>query len=240
MTHDERISSYIDNELSSQEEQDFLISLAASDGLRRSFRSELVLKNVLHRDEASTNPPRRLRAAVFATLGLAATGIAADNAQASPAGSGFSQAGSTAPRGIAQAGSTASRGLLKALFATKLNILATVASLFVSALAGYGVRTVTAPAPQVIEQSSHAAAPSSMVSPIQQVQPPVVNSQSSADRASIGSGTSSQNHSATAKHAKLATIMHNRIQDAESAKQPVSGTVGDGAVIMNPPVVTKK
>ena len=161
MTHDERISSYIDNELSAEQEQEFLISLAASDGLRRSFRSELMLKNVLHRDESSTNPPRKLRAAVFATLGLAATGIAADNAQASQAVSGFSQAGSTASGSIAKAGSTAPRGLLKALFATKLNIFATVASLFVSALAGYGVRTVTAPTPQVIEQSSsHVAAPS--------------------------------------------------------------------------------
>jgi hypothetical protein len=238
MTHDERISSYIDNELSAQDEQDFLISLAASDGLRKSFRSELVLKNVLHRDEASTNPPRRLRAAVFAAVGLAATGIAAENAQASQAGSGFSQAGSAAPRGIVQ--STAPRGLLKALFATKLNILATVASLFVSALAGYGVRTVTAPAPQIIEQTSHVAAPSSMVSPVQQVQPPVVISQSSADRASIGSGTSSQNHSATAKHAKLATIMSKHIQQAESAKSPVNGTVGGGTAIMEPVKVEQK
>src|ERR1700733_13528377 len=108
MTHDERISSYIDNELSAEQEQEFLISLAASDGLRRSFRSELVLKNVLHRDAASTDPPRNMRAAVFATLGLsAATGIAADSAKAAQ------------PQSASVGVSTAPRGILKALFATK-------------------------------------------------------------------------------------------------------------------------
>ena len=238
MTHDERISSYIDNELSAQEEQDFLISLAASDGLRKSFRSELVLKNVLHRDESSTNPPRKLRAAVFATLGIsAASGIAAENAKASQFGSGLSsQAGSTAPRG----GSALPRvghGLLKALFAAKLNILATVATIFASAFAGYGVHSLTNPAPQVIEQSSHVAAPSSVVSSVPQVQPTAINAQPK-DNASDGSGTSVQNHSATLKHAKLATIMRNRIQDAESAKPPVNGTVGVGTVKVESPKMT--
>src|SRR2546427_11671855 len=85
MTHDERISAYIDNELGADQEQEFLISLAASDGLRKSFRSELVLKNVLHRDEAATNPPRALRTAVFATLGIGAASVTADQATAAQA-----------------------------------------------------------------------------------------------------------------------------------------------------------
>ena len=74
MTHDDRISSYIDNEFSAEQEQEFLISLAASEGLRKSFRSELVLKKVLHHDEAAMNPPRKLGGAVFASLGLGAAG----------------------------------------------------------------------------------------------------------------------------------------------------------------------
>src|SRR5580704_2985487 len=102
MTHDERISSYIDNEFSSEQEQEFLISLAASEGLRKSFRSELVLKKVLHRDVATVNPPRKLRGAVFASLGLGGAGITMNKANATQ---------------------SASRGMLKALFATKLNTL---------------------------------------------------------------------------------------------------------------------
>src|SRR5205807_2403398 len=121
MTHDERISAYIDNELSSDQEQEFLISLAASDGLRKSFRSELVLKNVLHRDESRTNPPRKLRAAVFMALGLGAASVAADRASAA-----------NAPV----------KGLMKSLVATKLNALVTAAGITASALVGYTVHSV--------------------------------------------------------------------------------------------------
>src|SRR5881227_3753218 len=118
MTQDERISAYIDNELTTDQEQEFLISLAASDGLRKSFRSELVLKKVLHRDESVTNPPRKMRTAVFATLGLAAADLAAPKADAAPHGA------------------MASKGLMKTLFATKMNALVTAAGISVSALAG--------------------------------------------------------------------------------------------------------
>src|SRR6266545_3399134 len=104
MTHDERISSYIDNELSPEQEQEFLISLAASDGLRKSFRSELVMKNVMHRTEPM--PPRRMRGAVFAAVGIgAASTIATEQATA------------------AVSKSTAST--IKSLFATKIGTIVT-------------------------------------------------------------------------------------------------------------------
>ena len=63
MTNHDQISSFIDNELNHDQEQDFLISLASSEGLRKSFRSELVLKNIIHRDEVLTAPSRDLRPA---------------------------------------------------------------------------------------------------------------------------------------------------------------------------------
>jgi signal recognition particle GTPase len=75
-----------------------------------------------------------------------------------------------------------------------------------------------------------------VVSPVQQVQPSAVNTQSM-NRVGEGSGTSSQNHTAIAKHNKLATIMSKHIQQAESAKPPVSGTVGAGTMTMQPPTV---
>ena len=58
MTHHDLISSYIDNELTAVQEQEFLISLAANDNLRSSFRTELTLKNIVHRDESLITPPR--------------------------------------------------------------------------------------------------------------------------------------------------------------------------------------
>src|SRR5207248_5080441 len=120
MTHDERISSYIDNELSSEQEQEFLISLAASDGLRKSFRSELVVKNIMHKSEPM--PSRRLRGAVFAAVGIgAASTIATEHATA------------------AAARSTTSA--FKSLFATKVGALVTAGAIGTSALVGYGVRT---------------------------------------------------------------------------------------------------
>src|SRR2546423_13619072 len=83
MTPHDAISAYIDNELSGDDEQNFLISLASSDNLRKSFRSELVLKNVIHQDEVLTTPSRDMRGAVLMTLGIgAATALTSETADA--------------------------------------------------------------------------------------------------------------------------------------------------------------
>lgn len=214
MTHDERISSYIDNELSAEQEQEFLISLAASDGLRKSFRSELVLKKVLHHDEAATNPPRRLRAAVFTTLGLGA-GLGANALNANKANA---------------ASSTAARGLVKSLFATKMSTLATVVGISASALAGYGVRSITAPtsatmSPRIERVAHHApvvSAPSVKISSATVPSAPVVsNEQSSAN------SHRTNHHTITAKHPNAVA----------SKKENVSGASGTGLINMKPPTV---
>ncbi len=159
MTHDERISSYIDNELSLEQEQEFLISLAASDGLRKSFRSELVLKNVMHRDDASVNPPHTLRRSVFAALGLAgADMVASEHAHA---------ASQSAPHA------------LKALFASKMSTLIVAGGIGVSAMAGYGLHSVVsspasvAPLPaavQVAPSVAPLAKTETVVAPLKQVE----------------------------------------------------------------------
>jgi negative regulator of sigma E activity len=133
MTVHEQISSFIDNELNHEQEQDFLISLASNDATRKTFRSELVLKNIIHRDEVLTSPSRDLRPAVLATIGL---GIAAT------AGAETADA--------ATAATAAKSSALKALFATKLNALVTSSMIVASALGGYGVHSYIA---------SNAAAP---------------------------------------------------------------------------------
>ena len=159
MTQHDNISSYIDNELSHEQEQDFLISLASSEALRKSFRSELVLKSIVHRDDALTAPSRDMRPALLATLGIATVAGVTETANAATV--------------------AAKSSVLKTLFATKLNAIITASLVSVSALGGYAVRTYvapSAPAPTTIERqvnnNSGVQTPSSQ--PIE-VQTPVDN-----------------------------------------------------------------
>lgn len=117
MTNNDLISSYIDNELSREQEQEFLIKLAANDNLRNSFRTELTLKNIVQRDESLITPPRALRASIFAAVGLSAT----ESAQAT----------------TTSASATQSTSFLKTLFATKLNTAFTTLGLSVATIFGY-------------------------------------------------------------------------------------------------------
>lgn len=128
MTNHDRISSYIDNELSMEQEQDFLISLASSDSLRKSFRSELVLKNVIHRDDVLTEPSRDMRPAILGAIGIATVAATADTSSAAVA----TKAGSS---------------IFKSMFATKIHALVTASLITASALAGYGVRTAISEGP---------------------------------------------------------------------------------------------
>jgi hypothetical protein len=208
MTHDERISSYIDNEFSTEQEQEFLISLAASEGLRKSFRSELVLKKVLHHDEASVNPPRKLRGAVFASLGLAGAGLSLNKANATQ--------------------TAVSRGMLKTFFATKMSTLVTVAALSVSALAGYGIRSIESPSVPVtdvthVSDGIRVAAPA-----VQNVSQPI----------SAPSQTATAITPAEKKPLVMAKHNHLNHTVVQTPTEPVSGAAGGGTVSMEPPKIT--
>ncbi len=72
MDYQDKISSYIENELTAEGEQEFLISLAASETLRRSFRSELTMKKILRQDDQMLSPPRDMRSHVFSAIGIGA------------------------------------------------------------------------------------------------------------------------------------------------------------------------
>jgi len=125
MTQHDKISAYIDNELSHEAEQDFLISLASNDGVRKAFRSELVMKSAIHQDELATLPNRDLRGAILATIGVGTASVVAGEANAA----------------TAVAAKPAVTGL-KALFATKLNALITAGIVTVSAVGGYVTNTI--------------------------------------------------------------------------------------------------
>lgn len=215
MTHDERISSYIDNELSAEQEQEFLISLAASDGLRKSFRSDLMLKKVLHHDEAATNPPRKLRAAVFTTLGLGG-GLGASALSASKANA---------------ASSTVTRSLVRSLFATKMSTLVTVVGISASALAGYGVRSLTSPTPMLAPRIVRVMHPAMRVSP-----QPVVTSSNVVIPAPVTERPSSDIHRVS--HPGFATMRPRHSAMVASKKEPVAqGAAGGGLIQMGKPTI---
>jgi negative regulator of sigma E activity len=158
MTQHDKISAYIDNELSHEAEQDFLISLASNDGVRKAFRSELVMKSVIHQDELATLPNRDLRGAILATIGVGTASVVAGEANAA----------------TAAAAKPAVSGL-KVLFATKLNALITAGIVSVSALGGYVTNTIihsNANAP-ITAPAVETAAPAPMNTPAITVETPV-------------------------------------------------------------------
>jgi hypothetical protein len=165
MNVQDQISSYIDNELSSEAEQEFLISLAASEGLRKSFRSELLMKNILHQDVAGTRPPHQMRNAIFGAVGLTA--------------------GATAPTGGAVTSGASSTGSLlgRILVAAKMNIVVGSALVALSLGTGYLAHDFVQPS----ETTAIRSAPSHHVVTVPQVaQNPVLVSQASGNE-SVGS-----------------------------------------------------
>ena len=219
MTHDERISSYIDNELNAEQEQEFLISLAASEGLRKSFRSELVLKKVLHHDEVTMNPPHRLRSTVFATIGL---GIAASTASKS----------SAAPR-------LAGRSFVKSLFATKMSTLITAAGISISALAGYGVHSLTEPAAPVAKAAMVQArnpggipAPATTVSTVTE---PAVAAPAPVVQSISASSAPAVHHASHLQRSAVKNVNHTA-----TAQKQIVGTAGGGNVSIVPPTIVKQ
>jgi hypothetical protein len=150
MNYQDQISSYIDNDLTSEAEQEFLISLAASEGLRRSFRSELVMKDILHKDEAATRPPREMRGAIFGAVGLTA---------------GTTSAGS--------AGSGVRTFLGRVLAGTKMNLLVGSVMVTLSMGVGYVAHDLVEPVaqPNVVSAPQHQVLPNSGMSVVPQTNP---------------------------------------------------------------------
>ncbi|MDP4237328.1 MAG: hypothetical protein Q8919_12850 [Bacteroidota bacterium] len=209
MTPHDQISAFIDNELDGVQEQDFLISLASSDNLRKSFRSELVLKNVIHRDEVLTTPSRDMRGAVLATLGIAgASALASETADA------------------ATAVSATKATFFKAMFASKLNVLVTASMVTASALGGYAVHSVIAekPAPQTISAPAvRSMAPAQIQTTPSEVASPVQNV------TDLSHESAPKKSAVTHKTAAKQTVLQKTDQT------PTETTSGVGRAGMNPP-----
>jgi len=133
MTYHDKISAFIDNELTHDAEQDFLISLASNESVRRAFRSELVMKHVIHQDELATQPKRDLRGVLLGTLGIGTATAVAEEASAA---------------------ATAVPSLWQSVVVSKINALFVAGIVTVSAATGYVTHEVLNPAtPEVITRT---------------------------------------------------------------------------------------
>jgi hypothetical protein len=229
MTHHDLISSYIDNELTTAQEQEFLISLAANDNLRSSFRTELTLKNIVHRDESLITPPRALRASVFAAVGLSAA-AAPEVAQAATQAVAPSTQASTST--VASQSST----FFKTLFATKMNALFTTLSLSVATLVGFVGHDVIVEEPaatQTVQTNNTTPAASPVVEPVQTTQTEVVAEKPMADaKKQTGSRVAPR---VTRKSTNSIPNEADKPASTDGTTTDVSGT---GEVSLTPPVIT--
>jgi hypothetical protein len=228
MTHHDLISGYIDNELSAVQEQEFLISLAANDNLRNSFRTELTLKNIVHRDESLITPPRALRASVFAAVGMSAA-AAPEAAHAAEA--------SAAPSSSTSTLATQSSSFFKTLFATKVNALFTTLSLSVATLVGFVGNDLIKNEPVAAPTVQSAATPSSkrVSEPAKVTQTEVVAEKPMAD-------APAQTGSRIVTRIKPKTVAPANSISNELEKQPDAvsdpATTGTGEADMDEPVIS--
>jgi hypothetical protein len=74
---EESINRYLEHTMSSAEEQNFLISLAASDDMRMAFRSHLELMKAVRKDKDDLRSVAQVRNRTLAALGLSATAASA-------------------------------------------------------------------------------------------------------------------------------------------------------------------
>lgn len=205
MTHQDQISSYFDGGLSMEQEQEFLISLAASEGLRKTFRSDLVLQGLVHQDELRIAPPREMRAAVFAAIGLGLGATALTSSRAEAAGSA-----TTAPKSPAPAPTTPMT-FIRGLVGTKVNAIITAGGVFLSGLAGYAVHDMV----------SHPATPVTVTTPIsvsqEAVQQPVFQSPNAVPAPTVA--------------AKPTVAKHHATKRATDVKSVPSGMTGNPTMI---------
>ncbi len=75
MRQEEQISQYFDHAMTSGEEQNFLITLAASDAMRIAFRSQLELMKAVRSDADSLRSVAAVRDRTLTALGLSATAV---------------------------------------------------------------------------------------------------------------------------------------------------------------------
>ncbi|MBS1911475.1 MAG: hypothetical protein JST22_05780 [Bacteroidetes bacterium] len=81
------ITSYLNNEMSPDQERQFLISVASSDSLRLALKSHVMLDRIIIGQVQHTHVPEAVRSTIFANASAAVAGVSPKPVPASPSAS---------------------------------------------------------------------------------------------------------------------------------------------------------
>ena len=225
MKHEEQLNRYFEHGMSGSEEQNFLISVAASDELRIAFRSQLELIKAVRSDKDALHsgrdgePVARVRDRTLAALGLSATAAA-------PFLNGdHGHALSGQPVVANMDGIPIGASWLRRFIGTPS--ISLVAGLALGVVSTLGVEHFVSPSTSASGDNVHTVAPVIPASPA--VQNPgtaaAVSVPSNGEPISSGNGLQSGNSHASGTHHTEAAAAQPRSQTVVGNPAPQNGTV---------------
>jgi hypothetical protein len=131
------ITSYLSNEMTPEQERQFLLSVAASDSLRLSLKSHVMLDKIVTNQIQRAHVPETVRDAIFNQMSASMNGAASLGGSAAAAQSGAGDSASIVGRIFQSAAGRFGRGVLLALLT------------FGGFTAGYLTHSELTPAPTV-------------------------------------------------------------------------------------------
>jgi hypothetical protein len=221
------ITSYLSNEMSPEQERQFLLSVAASDSLRLSLKSHVMLDKIVTNQIQRAHVPENVRDAIFNQMNASLTGIAPLGA-ASAAEADALEGASLLSRLFNGATGRFSRGALVALL--------TIGGF----AAGYFTRTELAPAPPAVVASAPAAtgtstaakpapgAPASSTVATQSPAPAVTANTAAASDAAVAEKSTIADASKPSRASRLAPAMRQSGM-SESTVRPQAPALGKHA-----------
>jgi hypothetical protein len=109
------ITSYLNNEMSPEQERQFLLSVAASDSLRLSLKSHVMLDKIVTNQIQHAHVPENVRNVIFSQMHASVSGGGSVGAAASAAGADATEGASLLGRFLNGAAGRFGRGALVAL-----------------------------------------------------------------------------------------------------------------------------
>lgn len=237
MRNEEQLNRYFEHGMTGSEEQNFLISVAANDELRRAFRSQLELIKAVRSDKDALHsgrdgePVARVRDRTLAALGLSATAAAPylnENRHAL-----LSESLSSEPVVANMEGTIGAPIPMKAPWLTRLLGTSTISlatGLALGVLSTIGIQKMTAPASSASGAATHNAieksAPTVTVSAVQNPKPTSSSQAVGHETIPAGNGlVHSGSHASHVNHNGAVAAMHHAGTAVKS-----DGTVPNGTV----------
>jgi len=201
LKYDDLIARYFEHRMTPKEEQNFLISLAASDEMRLQFRSHLELMKAVRQDKDDMRPVAHVRARTLTALGLS-TAVVSQFLEHGIINSDKAPAEAPQPVQSAGIGAKGKFGGLRSIFRNGLITLSSGLIIgFAGALAYFGSNNPSTVHPQVT--TPQVVAPSvtqpSSREPLQQEQLQVNSKQEAGSQSVLNENSVSEKHTQAAK-----------------------------------------